>query len=571
MTRLMKTLVAASITIGFTNVLEAETPKQIVPDTILVNGKIVTVDDQFTIAQAVAIKGERILAVGANEAIRALANNETKVLNLKGLTVIPGLIDDHLHFIRGSEHWANEARFDGLTRRNEALSKVQEAARNVGRGEWVFTLGGWTHEQFRDEPRGFERKELDSLVPDKPVFIQEEYARAFVNSAYFKAVGIPIRADKNYQPDEFAKHVVRDKNGVATGLIEGGFQMIGMAIARFPKVTEEQQEAGIRAMMKSLNAYGLTAAFDPGGMGIQEASYQRWAKLHERGELTLRTFYTFNPSSSFAEANIVEGTVKAIESREKMPFQGDESFNRLALGESYMGAFHFDGLDHVPNPDANVKQGAKKILTAAAKHGWQVQSHALMPQTINNIFDIMDEVNKTWPVRQLRWSITHADNIGTSELERARRLGVNLQLRSTPLIDNFGGEKTVQEYGEGLYHIPPLRMVQDSGVTFGLGTDGTKANQINPFVTLYWATTGKRLQGDVITKQTLTREEALIAATRSNALLMFQEQQIGAIKPGLLADMLVLEKDYMTIPLEEILTLKPAATIHGGKIVHGAF
>jgi hypothetical protein len=123
--------------------------------------------------------------------------------------------------------------------------------------------------------------------------------------------------------------------------------------------------------------------------------------------------------------------------------------------------------------------------------------------------------------------------------------------------------------GEAAYDVPPLRMVQNSGISYGLGTDGTKASQINPFVTLWWAVTGLALNGDQVLRQTLSREEALIAHSRSNAYLMFQEDYMGSLRPGLLADMLILDRDYMTVPVDEIKEIKPVATIVGGEVVWG--
>jgi len=127
----------------------------------------------------------------------------------------------------------------------------------------------------------------------------------------------------------------------------------------------------------------------------------------------------------------------------------------------------------------------------------------------------------------------------------------------------------IEEMGEAAYDVPPLRMVQNSGISYGLGTDGTKASQINPFVTLWWAVTGLALNGDQVLRQTLSREEALIAHSRSNAYLMFQEDYMGSLRPGLLADMLILDRDYMTVPVDEIKEIKPVATIVGGEVVWG--
>ena len=144
---------------------------------------------------------------------------------------------------------------------------------------------------------------------------------------------------------------------------------------------------------------------------------------------------------------------------------------------------------------------------------------------------------------------------------------MNILLRSNMVMNDR--QPVFDAFGDAAYDMPPLRMIQDSGVTYGLGTDGTKAAQINPFVTLWWAVTGKALNGDVIQHQTLTREEALIAHTRGNALAMFQEQNLGAIKPGLLADMLVLDRDYLTVPADEIKDIRPVTTIVGGQVVYG--
>jgi hypothetical protein len=144
---------------------------------------------------------------------------------------------------------------------------------------------------------------------------------------------------------------------------------------------------------------------------------------------------------------------------------------------------------------------------------------------------------------------------------------MNLQLRSISVLGNRA--EVLAQFGETAYHMPPLRLVQDSGVPFGLGTDGTKAGQIDPFVTLWWAVTGRALNGETVLEETLTREEALIAHTRSNAYLMFQEGNLGALKPGLLADLLVLDRDYLSVPADEIKSIRPVATLVGGRVVHG--
>ncbi len=162
------------------------------PDLLLVNGKIVTVDDQFSIKQALAIDGPKIVAVGSDAAITALAGPQTRIVDLKGRTVIPGLIDNHNHFIRGTEYWTNEARLEGVTDRKSLVAKLRAKARSLPKGAWLFTLGGWYEDQLLGDRRPLTRAELDAIAADRPAFIQAKYDHAFVNSAWLTAMGIPI-------------------------------------------------------------------------------------------------------------------------------------------------------------------------------------------------------------------------------------------------------------------------------------------------------------------------------------------------------------------------------------------
>ncbi len=176
--------------------------------------------------------------------------------------------------------------------------------------------------------------------------------------------------------------------------------------------------------------------------------------------------------------------------RAARPFQGDAWYDRIAVGEIYYAPFHWDDLAPGKTPSPDEVAAALDIISAAAEGGWSLQTHVVQPQTMDILFDAMETVNRQHPLRGLRWSLTHADAIGASQLERARKLGVNIQLRSQRVVGNH--ESAIAEHGlEAVRLMPRLRLVQDSGVTWGLGTDGTKAAQINPFITLWWAVTAR--------------------------------------------------------------------------------
>jgi predicted amidohydrolase YtcJ len=539
---------------------------QVAPERVLLNGKIATVDDFFSIQEAVALQGERILAVGSNEDMESLAGPDTEIVDLGGKTVIPGLIDDHNHVVRATEYWPNEARLDGVTTRGEALQILQEKAASLAPGEWLMSLGGWSEVQFAGDRSDFTLEELDAVAPDRPAFIQSVYHHAFGNTAWFEAMGIPLVARDGEQEGstEFGDSVLRDANGRVTGRLNGGFPMIELALQSFPEVSSEQQTDAIVTAFEYLNSIGLTTVYDPAGVGIRRESYTRLREIADNQGLTVRIFHTLGGSMPRTPQDARDLILEIQSSR---PFQGDAFVDLIAVGEIWFAPFHWDSTLGSTEPTVDDTSWARQIMIAAAEGGWSLQTHATQPTTIDHVLDLITQVNSVQPMRQLRWSIAHADNITAEQLDRARHLGMNILLRSNMVMNDR--QPVFDAFGDAAYDMPPLRMIQDSGVTYGLGTDGTKAAQINPFVTLWWAVTGKALNGDVIQHQTLTREEALIAHTRGNALAMFQEQNLGAIKPGLLADMLVLDRDYLTVPADEIKDIRPITTIVGGQVVYG--
>ena len=322
------------------------------PDTILYNGKIVTVDDIFSIQEAVAIRGDRIAAVGDNDRMLALAGPDTWSVDLGGRTVIPGLIDNHNHIIRATEYWPNEARLDGLASRQEALALLEAKANSLPEGEWLMSLGGWTENQFSDSRTDFTLAELDAIAPGRPAFIQSTYDHAIVNTAWLSEMGIPLTASSDSpQPSAgLASYVVRDADGVATGRMNGGITMVALAIEQFPEVSADRQISAIKSSFLYLNSIGLTSVYDPGGLGIRKESYDRITDLAKESGLTLRVFHTLGGGSPSTpeEARAVVGQIKS-----SRPFQGDESVDLIAVGEIYYSPFHRDSLfeDSDPSPE----------------------------------------------------------------------------------------------------------------------------------------------------------------------------------------------------------------------------
>jgi predicted amidohydrolase YtcJ len=528
--------------------------QQPVVDLILTGGKIITVDDRFTIAQAVAIRGERIIAVGKNQDITKLAGAATRKIDLGGKTVIPGLIDNHAHFIRVAEHWHQEMRLDGVTSRKQALKMLGERMRAARPGDWIVTLGGWSEEQFTDEPRGFSIEELDRIAPDNPVVLQAVYNHSYLNTTALRAVKI----DEN-TPDPPGGKIEKDPSGKPNGMVRGAGGVAFVA-AKIPLPDRQKWIENTRKLVADLNAMGLTAWLDAGGRGMSAEHYEAYKYLAERGELNARAFWTTIRQPATPEQ--VEKVLAEI--AQQNPFQGNDYFDNVGWGETLYAPVTTQLLRAQSNTKPEDMAQMRRLALALAERGLYVNSHVEMTAAIDAFLNEYEAINRERPIKGLRWSFSHLDQVDEAQLQRMKKLGMSAQIHSRPLIQ---GALMHRVHGDKAWEMPPLRRVQDSGIHWGLGSDATAVTTSNPFLTLGFAVTGKMVGGAKVNRQTITREEALIAHTRSNAFFTFREADLGSIQKGKYADMLVLDRDYLTVPADAIKDLKPVMTFVGGKIV----
>jgi predicted amidohydrolase YtcJ len=524
-------------------------------DTILVNGKIVTVDDRFTIAQALAIKNRRIVAVGSNSDVRGRAGGKTRVMDLQGRTVIPGLIDGHSHWIRAAEH--DELRFDGVTTRKQALDMLAARVRAARPGEWIAALGGWSEQQFTDDPRGFPLAELDRIAPDNPVVLQAVYIHSYLNSAALKAAGIDEKT-----PNPANGTIEKDAAGKPTGVARGAGGVAFVA-GKIPLKDSEAWLANTRKYVGYLNSMGVTGWLDAGGRGMTARHYAPYQHLAERDQLNARVYWTtIRQPATPAQVDKLLPEIQALK-----PFQGNDYFDHVGWGETIYAPVTTQLLRKESNLKPDDFAQARRVAQALAERGIYLNAHVEMTDAINAFLDMYEAINKEKPIKGLRWSLSHLDQITPEQLERMKRLGVNAQIHTRPLIQ---GVLMHRVHGDKAYTMPPFRMIQDSGILWGLGSDATAVTTSNPFYNLSFAVTGKMVGGHKVNHQTVTREEALIAHTRSNAVIVFQEGNLGSLAPGKYADLLVLDRDYLTVPEDDIKDLKPVITMVGGRVVYEA-
>ncbi len=533
--------------LGAPAMVDAQAPAA---DVILSNGKIITVDDRFSIAQAVAVRGDRVIAVGTNQDIARLAGPNTRRIDLGGKSVVPGMIDNHAHIMEEGRIWLEELRLDGITTRKEALEMIRAKAATLKPGQWVYTLGGFSADQFTDNKKDFTREELDVVAPNNPVQLQFTRCCTYVNSKTIEVMGLDKKTDPWIQ---------RDAGGKPTGIIS--VEGAGAISKARPDAPEALYESGAMAMMKDMNRAGLTTVGGPCPDEDIDA-YRKWAG---EGRLAMR-FYCLTSIPSRTPA-AVDAALPKIAQLKKTMFQGNGFFDVYTYGE------------HLYQPVGDNMVAVKATATPAdfaqwgrlarevAKAGMAVNQHATLVGSIDGFLDQIEQINKEYPIKNLRWSLIHLDQLNATQIERMKKLGMyaGVQPRSTIMGGIFH-----RVHGESADNTPPFKTIQDSGIKWGLGTDAFEVNQYRPFTTLGFAVTGKMVGGTLVNKQTISREDALIAHTRNNSFFLFQEDNLGSIAPGKLADLVELDRDYLTVPADQIKDIKSVLTMVGGKVTWDA-
>jgi predicted amidohydrolase YtcJ len=248
-------------------------------------------------------------------------------------------------------------------------------------------------------------------------------------------------------------------------------------------------------------------------------------------------------------------------------FQGDNYINHHAYGEGVYGALSDPMFRHREQTRAQDLEQWRRITMEIARHGLPLHVHTNFTETIDAFLDQIEAVNKEYPIGNLRWVLAHFNQPTAAQLERMKKLGLYAAVHPWAVIN---GGINVRQFGDAAYDMAPLALIQNSGITWGFGSDGSRANQILPFETLSWAVTGKMVGGKKVLRQAISREDALIAHTRKNAYFVFQEDNLGSIQAGKLADLVVIDRDYLTVPADQIKDIQPVLTMVGGRIVYDA-
>lgn len=536
-------VVAAGIAVAISSATPPSVNSQIAaanaPDLILYNGNISTLDAENSVVKAIAIRDGVIIATDDQSGrIRALAGPGTEVVNLKGRRVLPGLIDGHLHGMREGYHcWTQVVRLDLVTSRAQALAMYAAKAAELPDGRWIWTTqGGWSLPQL-DNPTLFTFAELSAAAPANPLWIQGGgFSGARVNQAALTALGL----------GPGSPGVVLDANGVPTGQITAPATTLAnqTILAQLDAIGVDGEAKCLSDFIREANSRGLTAWKDAGGndapwgtggaindkLHVEEGAMQ----LYRNGGLNARI--AFNAMSGYDINRVIPETQNAL------GFLGDDMFKYLGPGEDVM---------------ATDPQYADVMRWSASKR-LSVETHVGNIDAILNGFEAADQV---YDVGELKWRIAHPGNGQPSDaqLARAKALGIGWALTIAP----------VQDGGTG----PRFRTTKENSAQMCLMTDAMNVAPWPPFLSLFFVATGQTLlPGDegVPPEERLTRMEALRSATTDCAWFLDLEGKLGSLEPGMLADLIVLDKDYFSVPDSEIWKIQSLLTVVDGRITYGA-
>ncbi len=524
-------------------------------DTILINGKIVTLDEQSRVAEAMTMRDGRIYGVGSAAEMRQFVDAKTNVIDLNGRTVIPGLIDSHIHALRGGYTHALEADWAGARTIAEAMQRLAATAKTTPPDQWIMVSGGWTEQQFAEQRRPTQA-EIVAAAPGRLVYVQLSYRAALLSPEGFKRLG--ITRDGHIPPKG---HLERDSAGRPNGWIAGDLTTIVALFDRLPRPNLAQATDGTRAFFRELNRFGLTGVIDPGGHNLRVADYDVLHALQRDGDLTLRVAYSlFAPRAGY-ELEDFQAIIRSKSGGRTA--DGLITFN--GIGECVTW-----GMYNNDRPTPQQKEDYYKVALWAAQQGHMLTQHWPSNASVHHLLDVFERVNREVPLAPLRWSIAHLHDATPETLTRMKALGVGWLMQdglyyAAPAYLNARSRDTIAR-------IPPIVSALNMGLPVGGGTDANRVMNYNPFVSLQWMLDGRTVNGTPTrdAREIPTREQALRLYTQGSAWFTRDEQTRGVLVPGAHADLAVLSQDFFAVPVSEIGRTTSLLTMVGGRIVYDA-
>ena len=519
---------------------------------VLVNGKIHTMDARDTVVNTVSIRHERFVAVGGRA---PKAGRGVRVIDLKGRTVVPGLIEPHIHIVS----LGNRPGYHTVLENTTSIQEVQEALaarrKSVPEGTWITSMGGWHPNQWR-EHRHPTLAELDAAVPDRPVLLYERFTGPCATNSLGKKFFDAADAGPKVHPDIVPVKVAANGSIAAAGFTGGGPSASALFYLRRMQTFEDKKRSTLDAMQYAASV-GLTSHLDqvlfptPGPLHPSQVlsnldqyrMYDAWIALHREGKTIVRLQMNFLQNQNDPQLPELKERL-----RNQFPFFGDDMMRTGAIGEWA-----------APLASGAVWREAQHLVGQA---GWRNENAVQNLAGLRQVVEGYEEVNREHDITKLRWVVHHVPEVNRDLLDRLKALGCGVEM---------GAFRWVTSADAKVVAGPPFRTIFDHGIQVGMHGDGVHIAPLNPWLHIYYAVTGKNSFGDQVNPgQQLTRAEALQLFTRNNSWFLRMEEKIGTIETGKLADLAVLDRDYFTVSDDDLKQVRSALTIVNGKIVRDA-
>jgi predicted amidohydrolase YtcJ len=532
------------------------------PDSIYFNGKIITADQAFSIADAVAIKDGKFIAVGSNDDVKALAGDGTEVVDLAGQTVIPGLMDTHAHFDPAGAG-ATVVQLGGVKSPEEALERIKAFVATKPVGTWIRS-SGWHPPSLIG--RYLTRQEIDSVAPDNPVFLSTVGHFAMANTKALELAG--VTGDTK---DPVGGKIYRDDNGDATGVLEE--KAMALVSDKLPPLSHEELVERNIGAHKVYSSYGITSVVVT---GVDEEQIKVYQEVASEGKASVRLAPLWRPNGTDPEKfreTLAATTLKDNTGDEwvkvsgiKMGVDGGMTLRTALTRDPYLDDPNYYGTISV-DPDVY-----KANVLAANEFGWRVMTHAVGDGGVDLVLDAYDAIKRDGAEIPGRYTITHGSLINPDQVERAKKMGVRVDGQNVFMWEKAATVAKGMGMERAQRAVPTRMLIDELGFAgTAAGTDSPGTNITNPYINMYIMVTRKDPNGDVYgADQAITREEALRLYTNAGPYYTFEEDLKGSIEPGKLADMVVISADFLTIPEEQIKDLTAVKTIVGGKVVYEA-
>ncbi len=521
----------------------------------LYNGNVMTMDQRNMVASSVTIEGDRIAAVGSGHGIPRHSGC-ARLVDLKGRTVIPGLIDSHNHIVVTSLRPGHDVRFDVPASIGEAEELIRRKTASVPNGEWITSVGGWSPEQFA-EGRMPTRSDLDAATPNNPVYVQTGFnGPAATNStgkAFFEARGIQVGEDGSIAANAatFAAYHALESIQTVADKKRGALDV--MSYAASVGLTMSDDKGGTWPL-DTPGAQGGIAEIGDGTHNLDPfTGYDQFLALDREGKMTMRLrifFYMqdLTPELPFLRARI----------NNQFRDFGDDWLKVSGMGERISGGPY----PLVPNSSPEVYERAARLV---AQSGWTYDQHAAGIGDEKQFVEVWGKINKEIALAPLRWCLAHVPGIDLQTLHRLEAMGVGVSAAGARYTPSMPPRISPKD-------IPPFRRLVESGIHVGYGSDGGTVSSLDPWPHIYYMVTGKNAAGQLVAAgQTLTRMQALRMYTASQPWFTREEDKLGSIEDGKLADMVVLSDDFLDphrVPDEAIKHIDSVLTIVGGKVVY---